>query len=269
MLSVAASTVPYKIIKLATDLFARETGFSGPEIHEIFADHTDALGPYQGWGGGSASRWQIFQDGLKSMSANKQRSFLIELCSYDGRAAHGLPSPEEIAKFRSMLLSETSPNAYQASSALSGLDDWQIVARSWDAALSKVNDDPDGAITATRTTLESVCKHICEERSAHYEDSWDLAKLYKAAATSMQISPDQHSEQIIKQILSGSVTVVGGIAAMRNALSDAHGRGKRSVGPAPRHAKLAVNAGFAVAVFLVDSHLEKSRIPSEAPATGA
>lgn len=85
----------------------------------------------------------------------------------------------------------------------------------------------------------------------------------------MQISPDQHSEQIIKQILSGSVTVVGGIAAMRNALSDAHGRGKRSVGPAPRHAKLAVNAGFAVAVFLVDSHLEKSRIPSEAPATGA
>jgi hypothetical protein len=27
--------------------------------------------------------------------------------------------------------------------------------------------------------------------------------------------------------------------------------------PAPRHAKLAVNAGFAVAGFLIDTHVEK------------
>lgn len=39
-------------------------------------------------------------------------------------------------------------------------------------------------------------------------------------------------------------------------LSDAHGRGKRAVRPAPRHAKLAVNAGFAVAGFLIDTHIE-------------
>lgn len=75
-------------------------------------------------------------------------------------------------------------------------------------------------------------------------------------------SPDQHSEQIIKQILSGAATLVGGLAAMRNALSDAHGRGKRSVGPAPRHAKLAVNAGFAIAGFLIDTHVEKPPVSS-------
>jgi hypothetical protein len=44
---------------------------------------------------------------------------------------------------------------------------------------------------------------------------------------------------------------------MRNALSDAHGRGKRSAGPAPRHAKLAVNTGFAITGFLIDTHIEK------------
>ena len=49
---------------------------------------------------------------------------------------------------------------------------------------------------------------------------------------------------------------------MRNALSDAHGRGKRSVGPAPRHAKLAVNAGFAIAGFLIDTHVEKPPVSS-------
>lgn len=73
----------------------------------------------------------------------------------------------------------------------------------------------------------------------------------------MEVSPDQHTEQIIKQILSGAATVVGGLAGMRNALSDAHGRGKGSVGPAPRHAKLAVNAGFAIAGFFIDTHIEK------------
>lgn len=125
--------------------------------------------------------------------------------------------------------------------------------------MAKVVSDPEGAITATRTTLESVCKHICDERNAPYDDGWDLSKLYKAAASAMDIAPDQHSEQIIKQILSGVTTVVGGIAAMRNSLSDAHGRGKRSVRPAPRHAKLAVNAGFAVAGFMIDTHVEKVR----------
>lgn len=46
---------------------------------------------------------------------------------------------------------------------------------------------------------------------------------------------------------------------MRNALSDAHGKSKRAVRPAPRHAKLAVNSGFAVAGFLIETHVEKKR----------
>lgn len=72
--------LPHRVMKLALDLFARETGFSGPEIHDLFAEYTDALGPYQGWGGGSMSRWQIFDAGLNSMALQQQRAFLLELC---------------------------------------------------------------------------------------------------------------------------------------------------------------------------------------------
>ena len=125
-----------------------------------------------------------------------------------------------------------------------------------DSALS-ADSDPEGAITATRTLLESTCKHICDERGVSYENNWDLTRLYKATAGAMEIAPDQHSEQVIKQILSGVSTVVTGIGSLRNSLSDAHGRGKRAVRPAPRHAKLAVNAGFAVAGFLIDTHIER------------
>lgn len=257
MPSEATGGLPYKVIKLATNLFARETGFSGPELHEIFADHTDALGPYQGWGGGGQSRWQLFQSGLSSMPLDRQRSFLLELCDYEDGCRHGMPSDSGVERLRSLLLADTAPGATMAGQGLTKLTDWQAVAKSWGAALEKVTVDPDGAITATRTTLESVCKHICDERSVSYESGWDLSKLYKAAANAMDISPDQHTEKIIKQILSGAATVVSGLAGMRNALSDAHGRGKGSIGPAPRHAKLAVNTGFAVAGFLIDTHIEK------------
>lgn len=238
-------------------MFARETGFSGPEIHRLFADYTDDLGPYVGWGGGSESRWQLFQRGLKSLSPSDQVQFLLELCDFDGTIKHGRPSDGDISKLRAILLADISPGADVAAERLMGLQDWTAVQRSWAQALGKIDADPEGAITATRTMLESTCKHICEERGIPYESGWDLSKLYKAAAGAMGVAPDQHSEQIIKQILSGVLTVVGGLGAMRNSLSDAHGRGKSSARPAARHAKLAVNAGFAVAGFLIDTHVEK------------
>lgn len=263
-MSSTSERLPHRVSSLAIDMFARETGFSGPEIHSIFAEHTDALGPYQGWGGGSQSRWQIFEAGLHSLPLQQQRALLLELCDYDGSVRHGMPASARIEKLRSLLLADGTPGAVAAGEGLTKLADWQAVTKSWTTALSKVTTDPDGAITATRTTLESICKHICDERSVTYEDSWDLARLYKAAAAAMEVSPDQHTEQIIKQILSGAATVVGGLAGMRNALSDAHGRGKGSVGPAPRHAKLAVNVGFAIAGFLIETHIEKPARKAEA-----
>jgi hypothetical protein len=238
-------------------MFARDTGFSGPDLHRLFGEYTDELGEYTGWGGGSESRWQIFQRGLRLLPRDQQVRFLLELCEYGGQIKHGRPSDEEIAKLRALLLGESAPGSDVAAERLTALDDWKAVQGSWKQALDKINADPEGAITASRTMLESVCKHICDERGVAYENSWDLSRLYKATAAAMNIAPDQHSEQVIKQILSGVTTVVAGLGALRNSLSDAHGRGKNAVRPAPRHAKLAVNAGFAIAGFLIDTHVER------------
>jgi hypothetical protein len=165
-----------------------------------------------------------------------------------------------LQRFRAQRGIHASPGAALVGESLSLFTDWNGVQRAWTAALDKVLDDPDGAITAARTMLESVCKHICDERGVTYETGWDLSRLYKAAASSMNVAPDQHAEQVIKQILSGVSSVVGGLAALRNSMSDAHGQGKRSVRPVPRHAKLAVNAAFAVAGFLIDTHVEKPAV---------
>lgn len=59
----------------------------------------------------------------------------------------------------------------------------------------------------------------------------ELAKLCRTPAQALNLSPDQHSEQTFRQILSGVGSVVKALAAIRNADSDAHGRSKKRVRP--------------------------------------
>jgi len=63
-------------------------------------------------------------------------------------------------------------------------------------------------------------------------------------------------------ILGGAMNLVNGIGTLRNRMSDAHGRGgKMPVKPLPRHASLAVNTAGAIATFLVETYLERDRVP--------
>lgn len=125
------------------------------------------------------------------------------------------------------------------------------VQAAWSKALDRRSSDPEGAITIARTLLESVCKHILEEGSVPYDDSPDISKLYKQTAEHLNLAPSQHTESVFKQILGGCTAVVEGLGALRNRLSDSHGKGKVGVKPAPRHAELAVNLAGALAVYLL------------------
>ena len=125
------------------------------------------------------------------------------------------------------------------------------VAAAWQKALERRATDPSGAITAARTLIETVCKHILDEQTVSYADSDELPKLYRLTAESLNLSPSQHTEQLFRQILGGCQTVVEGLGAMRNRHSDAHGSGKAGVRPAPRHAELAVNLAGTMATFLL------------------
>lgn len=126
----------------------------------------------------------------------------------------------------------------------------------WTKALQRRADDPEGAVTAARALLESVCKLILDEAGDRYPEDADLPKLYGKASERLNLAPSQHTERVFKQILGGCQSVVEGIGAVRNRLSDAHGKGKRPVRPAPRHAELVVNLAGAMAVFLATTWIE-------------
>lgn len=144
----------------------------------------------------------------------------------------------------------TAPSDHAVSVAIEKFDSANIQA-AWSKALDRRSSDPEGAITMARTLLESVCKHILDEAEAHYDDSPDINKLYRLTAEQPNIAPSQHTEQVFKQILGGCTAVVEGLGALRNRLSDSHGKSKVGVKPAPRHAELAVNLAGALAVYLL------------------
>ena len=127
------------------------------------------------------------------------------------------------------------------------------VQEAWQKAVERRSTDPEGAITAARTLLESVCKHILDAAGASYDDSADLPKLYTLTAKQLNLSPSQHTEQLFKQILGGCQTVVEGLGSLRNRHSDAHGKGASGSRPAARHAELAVNLSGTMATFILQT----------------
>ena len=144
--------------------------------------------------------------------------------------------------------------ADQAVSAVLASVNSEYVHSDWLEALDLRQTDPDGAIRAARTLLESVCKYILDESNVPYrEGQLDLHGLYSQATKQLNMHPTQHTEKVFKQILSGCISVVEGLGAMRNRMSDAHGKGRRSVKPLPRHAELAVNLAGSMATYLIAS----------------
>jgi hypothetical protein len=138
--------------------------------------------------------------------------------------------------------------------------DSEGVHAAWQRALERRSTDPEGAITAARTLLETVCKHILDKNNIEYDShKIELHELYKRTANELSLSPSQHTEDVFKQILGGCSAVVNGLGTLRNRLGDAHGKGTLPVRPAARHAELAVNLAGALSLFLISTFNEKKK----------
>ncbi|MBP2297095.1 abortive infection family protein [Azospirillum rugosum] len=140
-----------------------------------------------------------------------------------------------------------------AISAVLAAFDEASVHDAWSKALERRATHPEGAITSARTLLETVCKHIIEDAGGTYGESDELPKLYRTAATHLNLAPDQHTEEVFKAILGNCQSIVNSLGSVRNKLSDAHGRGRKTARPLPRHAELAVNLAGTMATFLVST----------------
>jgi hypothetical protein len=125
------------------------------------------------------------------------------------------------------------------------------VRDAWKKALERKNADPDGALTAARTLLESVLKHVLDKADETYTNSMNLPALYSAAAKTLEFAPSQQTDTMLKGVLGNCQAVVNGLANMRNHLGDAHGKGEAGEKPDALLAELAVNLAGAISLFIV------------------
>lgn len=145
-----------------------------------------------------------------------------------------------------------SPADAPITESLSRFDPEEIGAR-WQAAMDSREASPGRAITLARTLLEDVCKWIIVEAGETYRETDDLPVLYRQLAKLLRLAPDDHTEQVFKQILGACQSVVESLGALRNKLGDAHSLGPLRARPSARHAALAVTLSGGMATFLVET----------------
>lgn len=243
------SKIPPSAIQLAIEMFAGETGLSGPQIHSFFAQYSDEIPPYE-WKGGSPSRKQLFATFLSKLPPNKQIEALLDLCDWEGPMKHGRPSDEQIERLRGLLLGSNTP-ALEAIREEARRVGWRWVLREWQRAAKQVGNDPDDAITAARSLVETVCKHVLDILRVPYDDSMDLPALYRLTARHLPLLPNEAANDAVRQVLGGCMSIVHGLSTLRNRMSDAHGRGLTYTGATIPLAKLAVNSAGTIAAFLI------------------
>lgn len=131
--------------------------------------------------------------------------------------------------------------------------DSDFIHEAWQTALRRRFEDPDGAFTAARSLLETVCKHILHDAKVNYDKNADLPKLYHLTSKILNLAPSKYSEEAVKRTLGGIVVTIEGIGSLRNIFGDAHGKSVDSENPDVRHAELAVNVAGALSTFLIST----------------
>ena len=145
---------------------------------------------------------------------------------------------------------------------LSEVIDFDTVSRDLDRALTSAATDPEDAVTAACSTVESVCRSILVELGQPLPAKKDVQGLYNAVKQPLGLSPDRSEIDPliagdVRQVLSGLATVIGGVGALRSHGGDAHGREKGFARVDPRIARLAIHAASTTALFLIETWQKK------------
>ena len=194
------------------------------------------------------------EEEVQSQFASKINELLLK----DGYTLQQIGVISGSPHYKVQKCSSGAPADQEITKSLAAFEPDQIQPR-WEAALTSRSTDPERAITLARTLLEDVCKWILHEAGEMWAEHDDLPALYKKLAKVLKLAPDDHTEQIFKQILGSCQSIVESLGSLRNKLGDAHSIGPKRVKPHARHAELAVNLAGAMATFLISTWNERQK----------
>lgn len=138
--------------------------------------------------------------------------------------------------------------------------EWTLdtVEREFQRAVENLEDDPEAAVTAASSMLESLFRSILVARDIALPKSLDIKTLYKLAREPLGLSPSKEIpqrevEEDVRVILSALSNAIQGIGALRTHAGTAHGRERGFQRLDPRIGRLAVNTSAALALFAIET----------------
>jgi len=132
--------------------------------------------------------------------------------------------------------------------------DLDTVQRDAERALDQADEDPEDAITAACSMVESVCRSLLRKMEQPLPANKDIAHLVRAAQRALNLSPERDDiAPDIKQVLGGLFNAANGIGALRTHAGDAHGKDAGTPRSDSRTARLAIRAASTVSLFFIET----------------
>jgi hypothetical protein len=148
--------------------------------------------------------------------------------------------------------------------AKTALLNFDTVQRDVERAQQSIKDDPEDAVTAACSLIESVCRSILIELGLPLPAKKDIEGLIKAVQEPLGLSPGRTNlpaeiEADIRQVLGGLTSVAKGVGALRTHGGDAHGRERGFRRIDARIARLAIHSASTLALFLIETWEQKHK----------
>ena len=130
------------------------------------------------------------------------------------------------------------------------------IIEDFNRAYENLETDPEQSIASASSTLESICKAICDFFNEEYPKALHMQPLITKTYKLLNLSPDQHADEQIKKILGGLNSVPAGIGTLRSNNSSAHGHGTKKVRLTIRHSRLVVNSCMTIGLFILETYYD-------------
>ncbi|MHC1753905.1 MAG: abortive infection family protein [Methanosarcina sp.] len=146
---------------------------------------------------------------------------------------------------------ETIPSDESISRTMKEIS-WDNVNSTWEKTLERRKTDPEGAVTASKTLLEDVCKCILDESCIVYSSTASLPELCDKALTAIELHPSQQSESSIKKLTGLCNSGCSVISEFRNKYGDSHGKGIKKEKPELKHVEFVINLSGTIAKLMIE-----------------
>ena len=173
----------------------------------------------------------------------------------------GFELQQQGLKVRLVVAGHATPVVEQLSGMVETIS-FDTVQRDLDRALASIEADPEDAITAACSTIESVCRSILIELGEPLPAKKDVQGLFNAVKGPLGLSPDRSDLDTliagdVRTALGGLATVIQGVGALRTHAGDAHGRERGYARVDARIGRLSIHAASTVALFLIETWQRK------------